>query len=268
MVRVKTGVKRLFSTLEEVDDDYEDDDWMTVNFDSEVEEDESNKPPLDQEMKEKPRLLVMRGDPTDWSTDAIVIDTNTLLNKSCGLREKIVCKGGLDIQQQCNEWVYFQGEVPVGSAIWTTAGRLSSKVIIHTVGPSVSNYQWPTSQHQFALRRAVRSALNVANSLDLTSVAIPALCTGLNRYPKYLAARDIVAECLAFCDDCPSASLRLIVFMNEDEVTTSMFVQALKDARQQRQASGIAATNEATDSCESLSSDDCSSCKSDDSEIE
>ncbi|KAL3673042.1 hypothetical protein V7S43_002337 [Phytophthora oleae] len=269
MVRVKTGVKRLFSALEEVDND--DDDWTRVSFGFEEEQNEWNEPPPEQEAVEKPKLLVMRGDPTDWSTAAIVTDTNGLLNQSCGLRENIVSKGGLDIQHQSYEWVYFKGKVPVGSAMWTTAGRLSNKFIIHTVGPDVSNYRWPTPHHQFALRRAVRSALNVANSLRLTSVAIPALCTCLNRYPKYLAAREIVAECLAFCDDCSSTTLRLIVFMNEDQVTTSMFVQAMKDARLQRQASGVTVTHEDIETCESLldwSSNDYSPYNSDDSEIE
>ncbi|KAK1933674.1 Uncharacterized protein P3T76_011888 [Phytophthora citrophthora] len=270
MVRVKTGVKRLFSTIKEKEDVCED-DWMTSNFNFEEEQNEWIEPPLEQETMDKPKLLVMRGDPTDWSTDAIVTDTNSLLNQNCGLREKIISKGGLSIQNQSNEWVYFQGEVPVGSAIWTTSGRLSSKVIIHTVGPNITNYRWPTPHHQFALRRAVRSALNVANSLHLTSVAIPALCTGLNRYPKYMAAREIVNECLAFCDTCPVTSLRLIVFMNEDEVTTSMFVQAMKDARQQRKMSVVTMTNETIETYGSFldgSSEDYSPCNSDDLEIE
>ncbi|KAL3673047.1 hypothetical protein V7S43_002342 [Phytophthora oleae] len=151
MVRVKTGVERLFSVLEEVDNDNESASSRS-SFDFE-------DPQLGQETMEKPKLLVMRGDPTDWSTAAIVTDTNGLLSQSCGLRAKIVTKGGLGIQSQSNEWVSDFGEDPVGSAMWTTAGRLSSKFIVHTVGPDVSNYRWPTPHHQFALRRAVRSAL-------------------------------------------------------------------------------------------------------------
>ncbi|KAG7383788.1 hypothetical protein PHYPSEUDO_003330 [Phytophthora pseudosyringae] len=181
----------------------------------------------------KPKLLVMRGDPTDWSTAAIVSDTNSLLHHNSGLAAAIVRKGGLEIQHQSTEWVYYHGEVPVGSAMWTTAGKLLSRFIIYTVGPDVRHHRWPSQRHQLELRRAVRSALNMANGLGVTSVAIPALCTGVSRYPKFLAAREIVAECLEFCDDCPLTALRLITLMNEDEVTTSIFVQAMKDAQQQ-----------------------------------
>ncbi|ETP36908.1 hypothetical protein F442_15228 [Phytophthora nicotianae P10297] len=197
---------------------------------------------------ERPKIIVMRGDPTDWSTAAIVSDTNSLLHHKSGLAATIVRKGGWGIQRQCSEWIYYNGEVPVGSAMWTTAGNLSSKYIIYTVGPNVSIHRSPMPHHQLELRCAVRSALNEADSLGVSSVAMPALCTGVCRYPKYLAAREIVTECLEFCDECSLTSLRLIVLMNEDEVTTSIFVRALNDTRQQRQlerqATGIATMSE------------------------
>ncbi|KAE9012961.1 hypothetical protein PR003_g15057 [Phytophthora rubi] len=184
---------------------------------------------------EKPKIIVMRGDPTDWSTAAIVNDANSLLFRNSGLGATIVRKGGLEIQRQSNAWVYYHGEVSVGSAMWTTAGKLSSTVVIHAVGPDVSHHRWPTQQHQLDLRRAVRSALAIADDLGVKSIAMPAISTGRARYPKYLAAREIVAECLQFCDEFPSTTLRLIVLMNEDEVTTSIFTQALKEEKQQRQ---------------------------------
>ncbi|KAE9319689.1 hypothetical protein PF008_g18213 [Phytophthora fragariae] len=184
---------------------------------------------------EKPKIIVMRGDPTDWSTAAIVNDANSLLFHNSGLGATIVRKGGLEIQRQSNAWVYYHGEVSVGSAMWTTAGKLSSTFVIHAVGPDVSHHRWPTHQHQLDLRRAVRSALAIADDLGVKSIAMPAISTGRARYPKYLAAREIVAECLQFCDEFPSTTLRLIVLMNEDEMTTSIFTQALKEEKQQRQ---------------------------------
>ncbi|EGZ23340.1 hypothetical protein PHYSODRAFT_483185 [Phytophthora sojae] len=177
----------------------------------------------------------MRGDPTDWSTDAIVNDANSLLYHKSGLAATIVRKGDQVIQRESNEWIYRYREVRVGSVVWTSAGKVSSRFIIHAVGPDVSHYRWPTQQHQLNLRRTVRSALVVADALGVTSVTMPAISTGPARYPKYLAAREIVAECLQYCDDYPATSLRLIVLMNEGEVTTSIFTQALKEERQQRQ---------------------------------
>jgi len=181
---------------------------------------------------EKPKVIVMRGDPTDWSAAAIVNDANSSLQHDAGLAAAIVRAGGWEIQRQCIEWVYYNGQVPVGSAMWTTAHRLSSRFVIHAVGPSVGGHRWPTLQHQLELRQAVRSALTVVGGLGVTSVTIPAISTGTSGYPKHLAAQDIVAECLAFCDDCTPTTLRLIVLMNEDEATTSIFSQALKEQRQ------------------------------------
>ncbi|EGZ23348.1 hypothetical protein PHYSODRAFT_378699, partial [Phytophthora sojae] len=177
----------------------------------------------------------MRGDPTDWSSEAIVNDTDGWLLHQRGLAATIVRKGGPEIRRQSDEWIHYQGEVKVGSAVWTTAGNLSSRFIIHTVGPDVS-YRWLTQQQQLELRQTVRSALAVADDLEVTSVAIPAISTGPGRcYPRRLAAREIVAECLQYCDDCPATTLRLIVLMNEDELTTSIFAKALKEERQRRQ---------------------------------
>ncbi|GMF45776.1 unnamed protein product [Phytophthora fragariaefolia] len=194
---------------------------------------------VDTSTSEKPKLLVMRGDPTDWSTAAIVNDANSLLQHKCGLGAAIVRKGGVEIQRQSTAWVYRYGEVHVGCAMWTTAGNLSSRFIIHTVGPDVSRHRWPTQQHQLGLRRAVRSALMVADGLGVTSVLMPAISMGSGRYPKYLAAQEIVTECLQYCNDCSATKLRLIVLMNEDEVTTSIFKQVLKEKNQQRQRASV-----------------------------
>ncbi|KAJ8558861.1 hypothetical protein ON010_g8588 [Phytophthora cinnamomi] len=158
--------------------------------------------------------------------------------KEVGNAATIIRKGGLDIQRQSTEWVYYHGEMHVGCAMWTTAGKLSSRFIIHAVGPDARHHRWPTQSHQLDLRRTVRSALMVADGLGVTSITMPAISTGPGRYPKYLAAQEIVAECLKFIDDYPATTMRLIVLMNEDEVTTSIFTQTLKEEKLQRQLQG------------------------------
>ncbi|MGA8916845.1 MAG: macro domain-containing protein [Nitrososphaeraceae archaeon] len=72
----------------------------------------------------------MRGDITERNTDAIVNAANSYLKHGGGVAGAIVRKGGPTIQEESNNI----GFVPVGSAVITTAGKLSCKAVIHAVG--------------------------------------------------------------------------------------------------------------------------------------
>ncbi|GMF26811.1 unnamed protein product [Phytophthora lilii] len=161
-----------------------------------------------------PRLLVMRGDPTDWSTAAIVNDANSMLRHDCGLGRRLFAK----------EVLRFNVRALLGS---TTTEKFAS-------GPQCGQLRASFRATSLSTQ-SVPIALNVADNLGVTSVTIPAISTGPARYPKYLAAREIVSECLQFCDDNLSTTLRLIVLMNEEEVTTSILSQAMKEEKKQRQ---------------------------------
>src|SRR5208337_4931924 len=71
------------------------------------------------------------------------------------------------------------GYVPVGESAITTAGRLPAKYVIHTVGP-----RWGEGDEEAKLRSAVRSTLQLASELGLTTIAMPAISAGIFGYPK------------------------------------------------------------------------------------
>jgi O-acetyl-ADP-ribose deacetylase (regulator of RNase III) len=80
---------------------------------------------------------------------------------------------------------HYGGGLAVGEAVATTAGLLPARWVIHTVGPVYS----PTSDRSELLANCHRNVLRVAAELGATSVAFPAISTGVYRWPLPDAAR-------------------------------------------------------------------------------
>ena len=64
----------------------------------------------------------------------------------------------------------------------TTAGKLSHKYVLHTVGPNWFDYKPITAdslqQCEHDLYKAILKTFNKAEKLQLTSVALPAISSG------------------------------------------------------------------------------------------
>lgn len=121
------------------------------------------------------RVLIGTGDITEEEVDAIVNPANSHLKHGGGVAGAILRKGGKVIQEESDKI----GFVPVGKAVYTRAGKLPCKYIIHTVGP-----RWGEGDEDKKLESAVRSALEVAEKLKLSRIAIPAISTGIFGFPK------------------------------------------------------------------------------------
>ena len=80
-------------------------------------------------------LKAIQGDITTVETDAIVNAANASLMGGGGVDGAIHKAGGPEILTQCKEIVAKQGKCNTGEAVITTAGKLPSKYVIHTVGP-------------------------------------------------------------------------------------------------------------------------------------
>lgn len=182
-----------------------------------------------------PQIVVAKGDLTAANVDAIVNAANSSLLHGGGLAGAIVRNGGESIQHESSQWIQRHGQLPVGSAMSTAAGALPCKHVIHTVGPNVSHLPAPTPKHVQQLRSAVWNALVEADRLQLESIAIPGISTGIFGYPRDEGAREIVHECERYCREQPSSKLRLIVLMNFDDPTVSSFETALQDAIAEQQ---------------------------------
>jgi O-acetyl-ADP-ribose deacetylase (regulator of RNase III) len=154
------------------------------------------------------RIELVTGDITTEQVDAIVNAANSSLLGGGGVDGAIHRKGGPAILQECRDLRasrYGRG-LPVGQAVATTAGRLSARWVIHTVGPVFSTDE----DRAPLLRSCYTTSLAVAAGLGARSVAFPLISSGVYRWPK----DDAVAQALAGLHAEPTTVevVRLVLF--------------------------------------------------------
>jgi O-acetyl-ADP-ribose deacetylase (regulator of RNase III) len=140
-------------------------------------------------------ISFVKGDITEVEVDAVVNAANSRLLGGGGVDGAIHRKGGPDILAECRslrELTYPDG-LPAGQAVATTAGRLPARWVIHTVGPTWAK----TIDKSDTLASCYRESLRVADELGATSVAFPAISTGVYRWPLDDAARIAVGAVAA-----------------------------------------------------------------------
>ncbi|MGB7538289.1 MAG: macro domain-containing protein [Anaerolineales bacterium] len=162
--------------------------------------------------------LLVQGDITAESVDAIVNAANSRLQHGGGIAGAIVRRGGYAIQEESDAWVRMHGEVTHARPAITGAGSLPCKAVIHAVGPV-----WGAGDEDGKLRAAVMGALDLADARGFAAIAIPAISTGIFGFPKARAARLIFQTIADFAGAHPAASLREIRVTILDGPTLNVF---------------------------------------------
>ncbi len=132
------------------------------------------------------RIVLVHGDLTEQDADAIVNAANGSLLGGGGVDGAIHRRGGPAILAACREirrTTYPDG-LPTGEAVATTGGELKARWVIHTVGPVYANEHDPAA----LLARCHTSSLRIADELGASTVAFPAISTGVYGYPLDEAA--------------------------------------------------------------------------------
>ena len=165
----------------------------------------------------------MRGDITERNTDAIVNAANSYLKHGGGVAAAIVRKGGSTIQDESDKI----GFVSVGSAVITTAGKLTSKAVIHVVGPKIGE-----GNEDEKLTNAVTNALLLASKQNFSSVSMPAISSGIFGFPKDKCAKILVEESKRFLEN-ETTSIEVIEFCIIDDETIEYFKTQFSDRKNQ-----------------------------------
>ncbi|MFI1101860.1 O-acetyl-ADP-ribose deacetylase [Streptomyces melanogenes] len=135
----------------------------------------------------RPAIVLVRGDITEQSVDAIVNAANSSLLGGGGVDGAIHRRGGPEILADCRRLraSHYGKGLPTGHAVATTAGRLPARWVIHTVGPV-----WQRDEDRSALLASCyRESLRVAGELGARTVAFPAISTGVYGWPLDDGAR-------------------------------------------------------------------------------
>lgn len=162
------------------------------------------------------RIELWNGDICDLEVDAIVSPAATSLWMSTGIAGEVKRAGGDAIEFAALR----QAPVQLGDAIVTPAGRLAAKVVIHAV--SLERDRRTTGE---AIDRAARSAMARVRELGLSSIAFPALGTGIGGFPldeaAAIAVRAVREELAA------SPSVEHVVFALRGAAAYEAFARAL-----------------------------------------
>jgi O-acetyl-ADP-ribose deacetylase len=133
------------------------------------------------------RVTVRRGDITREVADAIVNAANSSLLGGGGVDGAIHGAGGPEILEQCKEIrrTTFPNGLPTGKAVITTGGKLPARHVIHTVGPVYGQHNGLEAELLYA---CYKNSLRLAAEHSLSSIAFPAISTGIFGYPRDEAA--------------------------------------------------------------------------------
>src|SRR5438132_3679386 len=134
------------------------------------------------------RVSVVVGDITKQDTDAIVNAANASLLGGGGVDGAIHRAGGPEIVAECREIrrTRFPNGLPTGEAMITTGGKLPALYVIHTVGPIYGEHGGREAE---LLANCYHNSLTLAVEKNLSSVAFPAISTGVFGYPPDEAAK-------------------------------------------------------------------------------
>lgn len=129
-------------------------------------------------------IRLAEADITDLAVDAIVNPANAQLVLGGGVAGAIRMKGGPKIQAQCNELA----PISVGQAVITTGGKLKATHVIHAVGPKMGE-----GDEEQKLRSVSLNSLKVADDNNLSTIAFPAISTGIFGFPLDRCAKIMLA---------------------------------------------------------------------------
>jgi O-acetyl-ADP-ribose deacetylase (regulator of RNase III) len=166
------------------------------------------------------RLQIAYGDINTETVDVIVNAANRYLEHGAGVAGAIVRKGGSQIQAESHQWVLEHGLVHHAEPAFTHAGNLPCRYVIHAVGPV-----WGEGDEQDKLASAIYGSLKLAETLDIDSIAFPALSTGIYGFPKTLAAQVILSTILDYLAHNPASNLNLVRVVLFDEDTAQAFLK-------------------------------------------
>lgn len=151
-------------------------------------------------------IKIIKADITELEVEAIVNAANNKLLMGGGVAGAIKRKGGKIIEEEAIK----KGPIKIGEAVFTSAGTLPSKYVIHaaTMGMDFSRPATkksvgipPTDKTSMAgktdelkIRASCKNALKVANELKIKSVAFPALGCGVGGFPLLASAKIMAQE--------------------------------------------------------------------------
>ncbi|HQU35838.1 MAG TPA: macro domain-containing protein [Anaerolineales bacterium] len=168
-------------------------------------------------------IQIAQGDITIENVDAIVNAANENLQHGGGVAWAISNKGGAAIQSESDDWIRQRGPVSHSHPAWTSGGTLPARFVIHAVGPV-----WGDGDEDKKLSDAVTGSLRVADELKCSSIALPAISTGIFGFPKDRAA-GIIFSAIEKYFEGNTSNLKIVKLVLFDQSSVDVFINSWND---------------------------------------
>ena len=154
-------------------------------------------------------IVVKRGDLTQIDCDAIVNPANSFGYMGGGVAGAIKRVGGIEIENEAIS----KAPIEVGKAVATTAGSLPCKYVIHA--PTMRQPAMRIDVENVKL--ATKAALEFGVKLNLRSIAIPGMGTGVGG----VSARDAAEVIMVIVKEFESKFEKIILIDRNEEMVNS-----------------------------------------------
>jgi O-acetyl-ADP-ribose deacetylase (regulator of RNase III) len=164
------------------------------------------------------RLTAIETDITTLAVDAIINAANSSLLGGGGVDGAIHRAAGSALLAECR----LLGGCPPGEARITRGHLLPARYVIHTVGPV---WHGGGANEDEVLAQCYRASFALAVAHGVTSIAFPAISTGVYGFPRARAAGIAVATTRSLLDSMPQ--IARVIFACFDAETLALYRQAL-----------------------------------------
>ena len=164
-------------------------------------------------------IKIVRGDITSQTTVAIVNAANTRLLAGSGVCGAIHRIAGPELERECSEI----GGCPTGEARITDAYNLPCKHVIHAVAPRYWDGRRGESE---LLIRCYKSIFALTEEHGIESVSIPAIGTGIYRYP-ITEATQIAFDVTVAIQEKQNVSVEFVCFEEDTAIVYEQVHQKL-----------------------------------------
>ncbi|KAJ8007574.1 hypothetical protein DPEC_G00095450 [Dallia pectoralis] len=133
-------------------------------------------------------VVVRQGDITVEQADVLVNAANGDLDHTGGVAAALSRAGGPEVQQASKDLIKLVGRLDTGSVVETTGGKLPCKMLLHAVGPVGGS-----GNERPLLEKTVKTALCLAETLELQTLAMPCISSGIFGVPLKVCTEAIVS---------------------------------------------------------------------------
>ena len=166
---------------------------------------------------------LIKGNLIKQDTEAIVNASNNNLWLGGGVSGAILKEGGRIIQKELDNIIHERKEIPNGEVVKTGIGEFQSqnlKYILHAVGPVYRNGKGNEARD---LYNAFFNSFKLADELELKSISLPPISSGIFGYPKDECANVFYDSLISYADNRKEGSLEEIRMVIIDDITFEVF---------------------------------------------